>query len=175
MRDMSRDPGPLDEVAVRKALLEMAEADADVRTPLHVEALLMEAWDVRRPGPIPRWRSRAVAWGAFALAASLIIAVAIRGRGASVTTRPVEISERRAASTVGSDGNTPDETIVWLDSDPSTLQIVRLRVPSATLARQGYSLGGLDGDGSVELEVVMGADGEARSVRVRPAWPETMR
>lgn len=172
---MRRQTGPLDEAALREALHEMAHADAGVTTPPHVEELVLEAWDARRPLSTPRWRSRGAVWGALAVAASLIIAVVLRGRDASVATHPAQGSDRQAASTVGRHANTPYETIAWLDSDPSTLQVVRLRVPSATLAEQGYNLSGLDGAGSVEVEVIMGADGEARSVRVSPAWPEMMR
>ncbi len=58
------------------------------------------------------------------------------------------------------------ETLAWLDPEPGSLQIVHVRVASATLAAQGYALSDPDGDGLVDLEVIVAADGTARGVRV---------
>ena len=44
----------------------------------------------------------------------------------------------------------------WLDPEPGSLQIVYVRVASATLAAQGYAVGDPDGDGLVDLEVIVG-------------------
>ena len=61
------------------------------------------------------------------------------------------------------------ETWAWLDPDPESLQIVRVRIPSAALAAQGYAFEDADGDGLVELEVIVGADGMTRGVRLAQA------
>jgi hypothetical protein len=61
------------------------------------------------------------------------------------------------------------ETLAWLDPEPGSLQIVHVRVASATLAEQGYTVSDPDGDGLVDLEVIVAADGTARGVRVTPA------
>ena len=61
------------------------------------------------------------------------------------------------------------ETLAWLDPEPGSLQIVHVRVASAALAAQGYALSDPDGDGLVDLEVIVGADGTARGVRIAPA------
>jgi hypothetical protein len=58
-----------------------------------------------------------------------------------------------------------------LDPDPDSLQIVRLRVASETLRRQGYAVSDHDGDGTVEVEMVLGSDGMARSVLVTSETP----
>ena len=63
------------------------------------------------------------------------------------------------------------DAMAWLDTDTASLEIVRLRVASATLAAQGYTFRDPDGGGSVEIEMIIGADGAARSVRFNAAWP----
>ena len=41
-----------------------------------------------------------------------------------------------------------DETLAWLEPDPASLQVVRLRVASTALAAHGYAVSDPDGDGT---------------------------
>jgi hypothetical protein len=173
MGHMNQQSGPLDESGLRETLREMAEADANLTTPSRVEETLMKAWETKRQARPPRKRSRGVAWAFLAVAASLIVAIILRERAPGVNPAvPVSHPEESSWGAVG-DGSTPYEPIAWLDANPATLQVVRLRVPSAKLAEQGYSVSDIDGNGNVEIEVFMGTAGEARIIRVIPAWPET--
>ena len=61
------------------------------------------------------------------------------------------------------------DALSWLDPEPGSLQIVYVQVAGEALAAQGYAVGDPDGDGLVDLEVIVGLDGLARGVRVAPA------
>lgn len=173
---MSRQTVPPDDSELRETLRAMAEADASLTTPSRVEASLMEAWDARGPSVPSRSRARGVTWTIMAVAASLVVAMVLQERGAPRASRPITSPDEQTSSpSVEAQGKSPYEAIAWLDPDPASLQIVRLRVASATLAEQGYAVSDLDGDGSVEIEMIVGADGAARSVRINPVWSETVR
>lgn len=176
MRDMSRQSVPPDDSDLRETLRAMAEADVSLTTPSRVETSLMEAWDARGPSVPSRSRARGVVWTIMAVAASLVVAMALRERSTPRANPSIASPDEQTSSqSVETQGSTPYEAIAWLDPDPASLQIVRLRVASATLAEQGYAVSDMDGDGSVEIEMIVGADGAARSVRVNPVWPETVR
>jgi len=63
------------------------------------------------------------------------------------------------------------DMLAWLDPNPDSLQIVRLSVASETLRLQGYDVSDPDGDGRVDVEMVLGTDGMARSVLVSAEAP----
>lgn len=179
MRDMNGRNGrpvPPDDPELREALRAMAEADANLTTPQRVEDSLMRAWDTRAHTPSSAGGTRRIAWTMLALAASLVLAVALRDRWARSADQTAARSEREIAlaRATGAAADIPNDAMAWLDTDPASLEIVRLRVPSTTLAAQGYAFSDPDGDGSVEIEMIIGADGAARSVRFNAAWPETI-
>jgi hypothetical protein len=62
-----------------------------------------------------------------------------------------------------------DETLAWLGADPASLQVVRIRVDSTALAQHGYAVSDPDGDGLVDVEMIVGTDGIAQTVRLSPA------
>jgi hypothetical protein len=169
---MNKGPVPPDDPELREALRAMAEADANLTTPQRVEDSLMRAWDSRAHTPSSARGRRRIAWTVLALAASLALAVALRDRWAPITDQTAPRSARETAPE-GAAGAAVDvsDTMAWLDTDPASLEIVRLRVASATLAAQGYTFSDPDGDGSVEIEMIIGSDGAARSVRFNAAWP----
>ncbi|MEO8257719.1 MAG: hypothetical protein ABI868_10290 [Acidobacteriota bacterium] len=166
-------PGP-DTVWLRDALRAMAEADANLTAPPRVEQSLMKAWETRTPGPSTARTTHCGAWTLLALAASCLLAVGLwtrwaPGNGGS-TLASGGRTEPTQAIAAGTDPSRGD--MAWLDSDETSLQIVRLRVAVATLAAQGYALRDPTGDGTVEIEMIVGPDGAARRVRVNGIWPE---
>jgi hypothetical protein len=167
---MNKRPVPPDDHDLREALRAMAEADADLTTPQRVEDSLMRAWDSGAHSSSAGGRRR-IKWTVLALAASLVLAVATRDRRAPILDQTALRSEREAV--FGHAAGTADasDAMAWLDTDPTSLEIVRLRVASATLAAQGYTIRDSDGNGSVEIEMIIGPDGAARSVRFNAAWP----
>lgn len=154
------------EKELENALRALAREEQGLATPPHVEARLMAAWDEtrgvgsgrRRPNLAPVWQA----------AAALVIVVSGAywwSRGdAMPPTVPEQLQPPAAATSWPS-----SETLAWLDPEPGSLQIIYVRVASATLAAQGYALTDPDGDGLVDLEVIVGADGTARGVRMAPA------
>jgi hypothetical protein len=149
----------------------MAEAEANLTTPQRVEDALMRAWDSGAHTPSSA-RRRRLKWTVLALAASVVLAVALRDRWAPILDQTALRSEREAVlgNAAGAAADLSD-AMAWLDPDPASLEIVRLRVASATLAAQGYTFLDPDGDGTVEIEMIIGTDGAARSVRFNAAWP----
>jgi len=127
-----------------------------------VEERLMRAFDETHAGARqPRWLVRHV----LKVAAVFVLAVAggywwSRG-GAGPTAAPDPAESPALVAPWPS-----SETLAWLAPDPESLQIVHVRIPSTALAAQGYAFEDADGDGLVELEVIVGADGMTRGVRL---------
>ena len=155
-----------DERNLHAAFRALAEAEKAHEAPPRVEAEVMRRWDSVHEGESSDVRSggRRHLWQA--VAASLLLAVSLGGWW---MTRQSE--HRRAAETSIATPSTWQsyDTIAWLEPDAGSLQIVRLRVASATLKAQGYPITDPGGDGSVEIEMIVGLDGMARSVRVKSA------
>ena len=162
-----------DEKELLSALRALAREEEGLAAPPHVEARLMRAWDETRGVSAERRR--------FSLARCLKVAAALVlaasgaywwSRGGAI---PPAFPEQRDQPTVMTSWPS-SETLAWLDPEPGSLQIVHVRVASAALAAQGYALSDPDGDGLVDLEVIVAADGTARGVRVprrpRPSTSE---
>ena len=79
---MNKRPVPPDDPELREALRAMAEADANLTTPQRVEDSLMRAWDSGAHTPSSAGGRRRIEWTVLALAASLVLAVALRDRWA---------------------------------------------------------------------------------------------
>jgi hypothetical protein len=169
---MSERPVPPDDLELREALRAMAEADANLTTPQRVEDSLMRAWDSGAHTPSSTGGRRRIRWTVLVLAASVVLAVAQRDRWAPILDQTALRSQREAVpGHAGRPAADVSDAMAWLDTDPASLEIVRLRVASAALAAQGYTFRDPDGDGSVEIEMIIGIDGAARSVRFSAAWP----
>lgn len=171
---MTTQPMDPEDPELREALRAMAAEDAGLTPPPRVEEALMRAWDTQAQAPASAGGAQRVMWTVLALAASLVIAAVLRDRWTPPGPNP---SSSRSDRDIGLRGPGDGITDVsygamsWLDTDPASLQIIRLRVPSATLAAQGYAVSDPDGDGSVEIDMIIGADGAARSVRLNATWP----
>jgi hypothetical protein len=163
------DSGP-DEEHLRDALRALARAEEAQAAPPSVEQAVMRHWQpVRAPRGI--WQRVLIARRPMMpVAASLVLGVAVgvwwmRGR---VDDHGVRLATVDVADTSSSYSY---DMLTWLDPNPDSLQIVRLRVASETLRRQGYAVSDHDGDGTVEVEMVLGSDGMARSVLVTSETP----
>jgi hypothetical protein len=165
---MSAEEMGSDERGLRDALQALAKAEKAQETPSRVEAEVMRQWDSLHE---PRGTQRATGgrrYGLLAAAASLILSVSF---GAWWLARQPQRPDRHSASTaMATPSSSPSyETVVWLEPDADSLQIVRLRVASATLKAQGYAISDPSGTGTVEIEMIVGLDGMARSIRVNSA------
>ena len=170
---MSQQPPDSDDGLLRDALRAMVEADANLTAPPRVEQSLMKAWDTRTQRPSSARDGHRGVW-ALALAASCLLAVGLWTRWAPGHGGFTSPSGRRAEPTqaIAPRTDASHDEMAWLDTDQTSLQIVRLRVAVAILATQGYALRDPTGDGTVEIEMIVGPEGAARSVRVNGVWPE---
>jgi hypothetical protein len=164
---MNSDDMNADEKELLQALRTLAREEEGLAAPSHVEARLLQAFDENRSAkPVPR---RMFAGDYLKVAAALVVAGVLGGywwnRGAAPPPSYVEQVDQLPLMTVWPSS----ETLAWLDAEPESLRIVHVRVASATLAAYGYAIGDPDGDGLVDLEVIVGDDGMARGVRVTPA------
>ena len=155
-----------DENELRSALRALAREEKGLATPPHVEARLMRAWDDTRG--VRGERRRFYVAPMLKVAAALVMAASGAYWWSRGDTIPPGVSEQLDQPTVMTSWPSP-ETLAWLDPEPGSLQIVHVRVASTALAAQGYALSDPDGDGLVDLEVIVGADGTARGVRMAPA------
>ena len=161
---MNREKTNTEEQELLRALRTLAFEEKGVATPTRVEGRLMRAFDEARCG---RSHHRGFAQHALTAAAVFVLA-AIGGYWLSSGEEPSseQAAFRETAVTVPCPSF---EALAWLDPEPGSLQIVHVRVASATLAAQGYTVGDPDGDGLVDLEVIVGGDGLTRGIRVRSA------
>ena len=154
-----------DEKQLLSSLRALAREEEGLAARPQIEARLMRAWDESRASKFPR--RRMFVGPVFRVAAALVLASGAYwwSRGGA---NPPMFPDQREPSTVMTSWPSP-ETLPWLDPEPGSLQVVYVRVTSATLAAQGYALSDPDGDGLVDLEVIVAADGTARGVRVASA------
>ncbi len=155
---------------VRARLRELAAEDAQTHPSGAVERRVMQAWDARATES-PRWRrSRPLRW-ALAAACMSLIAVGLRLQMASGRP-PVIVSEATPTAVSANAGREGAGAFAYLDDDPASLQVLRLRATPAILGRLGLPLSGLPDESPVTVEVVLAADGTARRAQVVGALEE---
>jgi len=152
-----------DERELLDALRTLAREEERLGTPHRVEARLMRAFDERRMHGHRRLFARHV------LEAAAMLALVVFGaywwnRGTPETPASNKIADAAIATPWSS-----SDALMWLDPEPESLQIVHVRVTTAALAAQGYAIVDGDNDAPVDLEVILGADGMPRGVRVAQA------
>lgn len=152
--------GPLDS-ELRDALLTLTEEQRALAAPAEVEDRVMRAWDDAHSAT-----SRGFGRGLLATAAAALLAAAL---GYWWTTGAREPSTAPATPPVVSAPWPSGDTLAWLGDDPSSLQVVRIRVASTALAQHGYAVSDPGGDGLVDVEMVVGTEGIAHTLRLRPA------
>ena len=176
-----------DDETLASQLRALAQVEADVETPPHVEAAVMAAWDAAH-APRNRSRTRGFVRGAAAVAASagLVGALAmdrLRDPGdlpelpadhvglsdagsvlaVNLTARSVGAGD--AAHTV----RVEQATLVMVGEplrEGEPVRVVRMRVAGSTLSALGIRSLAQPQPDSVDLEVLVGEDGVARALRV---------
>ena len=151
-----------DEKQLLSSLRALAREEEGLAARPHVEARLMRAWDEARGAGAGRRPSYLLPVLKIAAAMVLAASAAYWWSGGAVPPAGPEPGAEPAVMTSWPSS----ETLAWLDLEPESLQIVHVRVASAALAAQGYALSDPDGDGLVDLEVIVATDGTARGVRV---------
>jgi hypothetical protein len=154
-----------EETELLSALEALGREEEGLAAPAHVEARLMRAWDEARGTGAGRRPSYRVP--VLRIAAAMVLAASAAYWWGGGAVPPADNGPDVEPAVMAS--WPPSETLAWLDPEPESLQIVRVRVASAALAAQGYALSDPDGDGLVDLEVIVATDGTARGVRVVPA------
>jgi hypothetical protein len=141
------------------ALDDLAAADAHAVVPAKVQAAVLHAWDTKQAAGRPqgfhpvRWRA---AWVLVPAAAAVIVAVALRDRDPAVaptaTARPTPVDSGYVI--------VPEPF-----ADTATLHVVRVRMARMALATLGVPIADPDAEGLVDVEMLVGDDGVARSIR----------
>ena len=158
-----------DEKDLRDALKALAHEERELRARADVEQRVMHAWDTGHAHTGTRRAVLLTRSAGLALAASVLAAswAGYWWTGQSAET-PSSGPASLAPSMSEASPSLAYETLGWLEPDPASIHIVRLRVAGATLEAQGYPVTDPDGDGTVEVEMIVGADGTAWSVQVAP-------
>ena len=164
---MTDDLRSVDERELKAGLRLIAREDAALQAPDDVEARVMRAWDAAQAGR--RSTTRRLVPRGLQVAAALVLLVAGTLWWAGTRDRSTSSSGPDPSEPVTVSAPPSDEIQAWLDLDPGPLQIVRVGVSGAMLTAQGYPVSDPDGDGFVEIDVIVGADGVARSVQLAGA------
>lgn len=153
---------------LKDLLAAAAKSDRRGASP-RVEDLVLQAWDAQAASRASgRRASRRSYWGITAAAASLVLAAGLMMRSNARMDRPDHVSPPDVAES----GGGRYDLATWPDSDPASLQIVRLRVARSELSALGYDVVDPDGDDMIEVEMILGVEGIAYSVRLDtpPDW-----
>lgn len=140
---------------VERALRALAAVDAREEAPAGMHALVMKAWD-RDMSAVPRGRAvvarAAMLAGAASVAAAALLLIADRSRDDGPRGR----EEPPPAGTIA---------LAEPPLDPAATSVVRVRMPRRALAGLGIPLADPEGGGAVDLEILVGEDGIARTIR----------
>jgi hypothetical protein len=147
------------------ALDDLAAADAHVVAPAKLKTTVLHAWDEqRRTAAHPegirqvRWPT-AAAWVLVPAAAVLVVAIASLARDpAAAPDRGLSARDRPTSSNTG-------YVIVPEPFSDTALHVVRVRMARMALATLGMPIADPDAEGLVDVEILVGDDGVARSIR----------
>lgn len=148
---------------LRDALHALRQEQRSLEAPAEIERRVMRMWD-NAHAATSRPRS-GFDLRVLAMAAAVILAVSVGVWWGNGTREPAPVTSAQPAVTVPWPS---DETLAWLGADPASLQVVRIRVDSTALAQHGYAVSDPDGDGLVDVEMIVGTDGIAQTVRLSP-------
>jgi hypothetical protein len=147
---------------LQQSLRALAQDEAQV--PAHVDAAVMAAWDASRPGQAPAASRLWVPWAA-ACAAIVMTAVLLTWRPAN---------PGASSRTAGPAAPLIQQELVLVPEfdRAGPLMLMRVRMTRREFSRLGVPISNPNGDGLVDVEVLVGEDGVARSIRraVPVAW-----
>jgi hypothetical protein len=140
---------------LQESLRALAKDEAQV--PAHVDAAVMAAWDASRPGRAPTASRPWIPW-AVACAAVVMTAVLLTWRPAN---------PGAPSRTAGSPAPLIQQELVLVPEfdRAGPLMLMRVRMTRREFSRLGVPMRNPDGDGLVDVEVLVGEDGVARSIR----------
>jgi hypothetical protein len=151
----------------------LAADDARVAAPLRLQSEVMRAWDAHQ-GMRPRTWARPwvpLAWRLAAVAmALLVIYFSLPGRRATTEIAPAAATTAAPVSSLTAEAGVP--LVADPLADPTALNVMRVRMSRSALANLGLPILDPDAAGVVDVEVLVGEDGVARSIR-RAAFAET--
>ena len=151
---------------VDTALDDLAAADAHVVAPATLEAAVLRAWDAQHSTVAPhgsghvRWPT-AAAWVLVPAAAALVIAVASLARDPAAVPAARDVAARGGPPSINAGYVIVPEPF----TDPAALHVVRVRMARMALATLGMPIADPDAEGLVDVEILVGDDGVARSIR----------
>lgn len=144
----------------------LIEQDAQVKAPHRLRIDVMARWDDEREQPAWRRSLRRPVRGLVAAAVVLIVAGVV-GHYRRLEIAPSGTIPPRAVNWASVAPSAPNP-MVRLVADPrfefESLQIVRLRLPGASLESFGIALLEPDRSGLVEVDVLVGGDGLPREI-----------
>ena len=132
--------------------LRTLETDDEVRVPARVDAAVMAAWDAHRGGSPARSSRRWPLWVAACAGVVVIVVLAPRRPGPHGLPPP-------------SDSLIQRELVLVPEVEPGPLMLMRVRMTRREFSRLGVPISNPQGDGLVDVEVLVGEDGVARSIR----------
>jgi hypothetical protein len=155
----------LNDAYLARTMKALAEIEAAVETPPHVEAAVMARWDLSH-APQTRLRASRVVRGTMTAAAGIsLVGALVWQQGANDTPADVVPGLSRTAET--------QHTTVAVVGGPLTadepIRVVHMRVERSALGELGIPSAAPQGAAPVEtvdIEVLVGEDGVARGVRV---------
>jgi hypothetical protein len=139
----------------------------EAKVPAHVDAAVMaaweEKWDASRTGQAPTSRP----WVPWAVACAAVVITAVL-----LTWRPA--NPGAPSQTAGSPASLIQQELVLVPEfdRAGPLMLMRVRMTRREFSRLGVPISNPDTDGLVDVEVLVGEDGVARSIRraVPVAW-----
>ena len=157
-------------MSLQESLRALAADDAandEPRVSAHVDAAVMAAWEAVRDASRPREARMAPPWVPWAAAcAAVVIAAVLVTWNTSNTAAPSRIAAPPAPLL-------DQELVLVPEFDRAgPLMLMRVRMTRREFSRLGVAISNPDGDGLVDVEVLVGEDGVARSIRraVPVAW-----
>jgi hypothetical protein len=150
-------------MTLEESLRALAEDD-EAAVPPHVTAAVMAAWDATG-GPLTTGTSTSLSarlstrWALWVAACVSVVVAAV-----VVASRPV--GDGTGEGTVSSPPLMQQELVLVPElADAGPLMLMRVRMTRREFSRLGIPISNPQGDGLVDVEVLVGEDGVARSIR----------
>lgn len=155
--------------ALAESLEDVRRDDEETEVPAHVQDFVMRTWDTQlRSDPRRLSRMRRPLWFG-ALAASALLVTALWMKRDTGDPRNIDTADAAFGQPAVEELRPhPLETMatdVVLDDDPSSFQLVQLRVQPDVLTAFGFPVADPADNRPVEIEVLVGRDGVPRAIR----------